>query len=177
MSRALFPLSTGSHRHSGLTHQAPKHQEMHYMPFIPKITTLLLIQLSTGNLRATAKLAGEVFIDTIFDMRDHLLPLKPPGVYPGGGGAGHSARNNTGLMGEWGLAARARGRWRQEGTGASPRLPRRQDWYDGGEPGTSAGKLCAERTSHGITNLKDTWDFPCKGTRSPALSWVAGEGF
>lgn len=96
---------------------------------------------------------------------------------PWGGGAGHSARNNTGLMGEWGLAARARGRWRQEGTGASPRLPRRQDWYDGGEPGTSAGKLCAERTSHGITNLKDTWDFPCKGTRSPALSWVAGEGF
>lgn len=106
MSRALFPLSTGSHRHSGLTHQAPKHQEMHYTPFIPKITTLLLIQLRTGNLRATASLAGEVFIDTIFDMRDHLLPLKPPGVYPevggAGGGAGHSARNNTGLMGEWG---------------------------------------------------------------------------
>ena len=116
MSRALFPLSTGSHRHSGLTHQAPKHQEMHYTPFIPKITRLLLIQPSTGNWRATASLAGEVFIDTLFDIRDHL-PLKPPGVYPevgdagggGGGGAGHSARNNTGLMGEWRLAARARG--------------------------------------------------------------------
>lgn len=43
---------------------------------------------STGNLRATARLVGEVFIDTIFDMRDHLLLLKPPGVYPGGGELG-----------------------------------------------------------------------------------------
>lgn len=61
------------------------------------------------KLEGNRKAGGEVFIDTIFDMRDHLLPLKPPGVYPGAGGAGHSARNNTGLMGEWGLAARARG--------------------------------------------------------------------
>lgn len=36
---------------------------------------------------------------------------------------------------------------------------------------------CGQRTSHGVTSPEDAWNFPYKRTRSPALSWVAGEGF